>query len=60
MKVDRGPQSLGSDDIYYSTRVQNDNAKDAIFSYIMTPANQIVNTTAWKIVQNPEPCQLYD
>jgi len=37
----------GSDDIYYSTRVQNDNAKDAIFSYIMTPANQIVNT-AWK------------
>lgn len=37
----------GSDDIYYSSRVQNDNGKDAIFQYIMTPANQAVST-AWK------------
>lgn len=37
----------GSDDIYYSSRVQNDNAKDALFQYIMVPGNQAINT-AWK------------
>ena len=37
----------GADDIYYSSRVQNDNSKDAIFMYIMTPANQAINT-AWR------------
>ena len=50
----------GSDDIYYSTRVQNDNAKDAIFSYIMTPANPDCQHRLEGQVQNPEPCQLYD